>query len=67
MKAKRPHQNRDFEISKDREMSGRDQKCRKTRKQLQSFPYAFVRDSPLSNCQRHRIGESTARRYGGVA
>jgi hypothetical protein len=66
MKANRPHQDRDFEISKDREMSGREQKCRKTPRQLRSFPYAFVRDSPLSNCKRDRIGETTARRYGGV-
>jgi hypothetical protein len=47
-------------------MSGREQKCRKTPRQLRSFPYAFVRDSPLSNCKRDRIGETTARRYGGV-
>lgn len=35
-------------------------------RQLQGFPYAFVRDSSLSNCQPNRIGQSTERREAGI-
>ena len=49
MKAKRSHQDGDFRISEGERNERLQAKVQDDPRQLRSFPYTFVRDSPLSN------------------